>query len=220
MYTYLMPINLTLREQLCAAYDAQAVQRDSADTQPWKICLRAAFLELLQREGGRTLLEIGSGPGRDGLFFQEHGLQVTCTDLSPEMVRLCRAKGLDARVMDAAALDFPAASFDAYYALNSLLHIPNAELPEVLRGMAKLLKPSGIAFIGTYGGRDSEGIWENDWNVPKRFFSFRIDDTMREFLESCFEILSFERIETEGRDDLHFQAFTVRKKEIPKWIYL
>jgi 2-polyprenyl-3-methyl-5-hydroxy-6-metoxy-1,4-benzoquinol methylase len=43
---------------------------------------------------------VGAGPGHDSRYFQEQGLRVLCTDLSPTMVELCKAKGLDARVAD------------------------------------------------------------------------------------------------------------------------
>lgn len=64
-------------------------------------------------------------------------LQVVATDLSPAMVGFCRQKGLDAHVMDFLHLDFPAGSFDAVYALNCLLHVPNADLPECWRRSAR-----------------------------------------------------------------------------------
>ena len=41
------------------------------------------------------MLEIGAGTGIHGLFFQQNELAVVSTDLSAEMVRLCRAKGLE-----------------------------------------------------------------------------------------------------------------------------
>lgn len=125
-------MNRPFRDNLRKAYDRQANQRDAGFIQEWKEQERANFLYLLQKEDKHTLLEIGSGPGRDGRFFQENGIEVVCIDLSPEMIRLCRQKGLTAYVMDMADLTFPANSFDAVYALNSLLHLTKAELPTVL----------------------------------------------------------------------------------------
>ena len=82
------------------SYDRTAEERDQYKIAPWKIEERARFLALLQKEGKRNLLEIGAGTGQHGKFFQDNGLTVVCTDLSPEMVRLCRAKGLAAYTMD------------------------------------------------------------------------------------------------------------------------
>jgi cyclopropane fatty-acyl-phospholipid synthase-like methyltransferase len=78
------------------AYDQKVEERDSKSPDAWKIEERQRFLTLLQAEGKSTLLEIGAGTGIHGKFFQENGLDVICTDLSPEMVQCCRAKGLTA----------------------------------------------------------------------------------------------------------------------------
>ena len=95
------------------AYDQDAEYRNERPLQAWKAAERGRFLEALQREGRTRLLEIGAGPGRDSLFFQQNGVQVTAVDLSPEMVRLCQAKGLQAQVMDFRELDFRPRSFEA-----------------------------------------------------------------------------------------------------------
>src|SRR5215469_10540854 len=98
------------------------------------------------------MLEIGAGTGQDSLFFAGHDLDVIATDISAAMVARCRDKGLDARVMDFSQLDFPAESFDAVYAMNCLLHVPDAELPAVLRSIARVMVPGGLFFLGVYGG--------------------------------------------------------------------
>src|SRR3712207_2904252 len=93
-------------------YDQNVEDRDRSPLAPWKVEERAHFLRMLQQVGKASLLEIGAGTGKDGKFFQDSGLQVVCTDLSPEMVKSCREKGLTAYVMDFLSLDFPDASFD------------------------------------------------------------------------------------------------------------
>ena len=45
--------------------------------------------------------------------LEKHGFEILCTDLSPEMIRACRDKGLTARVMDVTDLRLPPDSFDA-----------------------------------------------------------------------------------------------------------
>src|SRR5690606_6884780 len=108
--------------------------------------------------------------------FHQSGMEVVATDLSPNMVAHCRAKGVDAHVMDFMNLDFPADSFDAVYALNCLLHVPDRDLPAVLREIGTLLRSGGLFFLGVYGGAENfEGPMENDAVVPARFFSWRTD---------------------------------------------
>lgn len=202
------------RKGLRRAYDRKARERDLNAVQPWKAAERLRFLTLLKGEGRHTLLELGAGPGKDGEFFRDQGLDVVCIDLSPEMVALCESKGLAARVMDLSDLDFPRETFDAVYTLNCLLHLPERELPDALGGIRTTLKPGGLFYLGVYGGRDHEGVWEDDPYEPKRFFSFRTDERMQEIVASAFEVHSFRRVALDGRTDgLHFQSLILRKPQ-------
>jgi SAM-dependent methyltransferase len=208
-------VNSQFRDDLRKTYDRQANQRDAGSIQGWKAEERASFLSLLQEEDKHTLLEIGSGPGRDGEFFRKQGLQVTCVDLSPEMIRLCRQKDLTAYVMDMTNLTFPANSFDAVYALNSLLHLTKAELPTVLRQINSLLKPTGLFFMGVYGGDDFEGILKDDPSDQKRFFSYFTDDHLQKVVSQVFDILSFRQIPVQRAGIRHFQSLVTRKSLLP-----
>ncbi|MBE0696623.1 MAG: methyltransferase domain-containing protein [Anaerolineaceae bacterium] len=203
--------NDPLRDSLREAYDKYAQERDASEMEEWKIAPRANFLSILKQEQKKTLLEIGAGPGRDSLFFQEHGLETTCIDLSPAMVALCRQKGLAARVMDMGDLQFPKESFDAVYALNCLLHLPKVEFPKVLRGIHGLLKADGLFFLGVYGGYDYEGVWESDYYTPNRFFSFFADEHLEREVAQVFEILSFERILAAPDNPVYSQLLVLRK---------
>jgi SAM-dependent methyltransferase len=194
------------------AYDRQAGKRDASGIYDWKIKERADFLSMLQNEGKSTLLDIGSGPGRDGLFFQENGLKVTCIDLSPENINFCRGKGLTAYVMDMSNMFFPDNSFDAVYSLNSLLHLSKVELPGVLKDIHYILRPGGLFYLGVYGGNDFEGVRVNDWADPPRFFSFYTDDDLCEVIGEVFDILEFRRILYQDDVDHHFQSLFLKKK--------
>ena len=207
MFDYQQAID-TLRT---AYSSASAKQRNNIEKEDWKIFERQRFLSLLQQEGKTTLLEVGAGTGKDSLFFQENGLRVVCTDLSPAMIALCREKGLEAYVMDFLNLDFPPASFDAIFALNCLLHVPAAALPAVLEKIRGLLRPAGLFFLGVYGGIEQEGINEQDYHVPHRFFSYHSDEFMEEITAPCFDLVSFKVIAWPERT-MHFQAMTLRRK--------
>jgi SAM-dependent methyltransferase len=193
---------------LRAAYDGRAGWRDRQPKQPWKVAERAQFLNRLQDDGCRRLLEIGAGPGQDSVFFAEHGLEVVATDLSPAMVAHCRAKGLDARVMDFMHLDFPAGSFDAVYALNCLLHVPNADLPGVLTVIHGLLCPGGWLYLGVYRGNGDEGPIGQDRHEPARFFSFRTDEQIKRFARQHFTVFDFHVI---AAGQMDFQSLTLRR---------
>lgn len=199
-------------ESLRQSYDLSAAERDKASRGDWRVRERNDFLELLMKEKKSRLLEIGAGPGKDSKFFQDNGLQVIATDLSPRMVELCREKGLEAHVMDFKNLDFAAEQFGAIYAFNSLLHVPKQDLPQVLTVIRELLKPSGLFFMAVYGGQDSEGIYEEDLQRPKRFFSFFTDEKMRATVGRFFDIYDFKIITLPNANDgLHIQRIILRK---------
>lgn len=192
------------------SYNRMVEERDKKEIVSWKMEERQQFLSLLQKENKENLLEIGAGTGVHGKFFQDNGLEVICTDLSPELVKRCQEKGLTAYTMDFLNLDFPDCSFDAVYALNCLLHVPQKDLPKVLKAIQALLKPGGLFYLGVYGGIEREGTWPEDHYEPKRFFSFLSDDQIREIATEFFELIYFKRIPLEGETDIHFQSMVLR----------
>lgn len=199
-----------LPERIKEAYNRHAGERERMEKLDWKLAEREAYLSRMSGEGKRTLLEIGPGPGHDSLYFKEHGLDVRCADTSEEMVKLCRAKGLDAQVMDMARMEYEEGTFDGVYAMNCLLHIPKAGIPQVLEEICRVLAPGGIFFWGVYGGEHSEGIWEKDQYEPKRFFSFYTDEGIREVAEGYFDMVDFHTVPMPN-GGLHFQAMTLRR---------
>jgi SAM-dependent methyltransferase len=200
-----------IRRDLRASYgEAAAQRRDRYEKQAWKLTERAEFLRRLRQENYGRLLEIGAGTGQDSRYFADAGLDVAATDMSPEMVSQCQAKGLAARVMDFSAPAFEPGSFDAVYAMNCLLHVPNSELPSVLTLIRELMRPGGLFFMGVYGGQGTEGPLADDDHVPPRFFSWRTDEQIQVFARQCFEMVDFHVVQ-HGADRNRFQALTLRR---------
>ncbi|HKE64605.1 MAG TPA: class I SAM-dependent methyltransferase [Micromonosporaceae bacterium] len=197
---------------LRAAYDARAAWRDGLTKEPWKLAERSTFRERLAP--GARLLEIGAGTGHDSAYFQAAGLTVVAVDLSAVMVELCRSKGVEAHVMDFLHLNFAPGSFDAVYALNCLLHVPNRDLPAVLAAVRAILRPGGLFFVGVYGGDQSaEGPLRDDEHVPPRFFSWRTDDQWLEFAtRASFDVVDFHPVD--AGDGSRFQSLTLRRPAV------
>lgn len=200
-----------VKADLRAAYDADAPARERMDDTEWKQAERARFLAHLREAGAQNLLEIGAGHGVSGRFFAESGLAVTCTDLSPELVARCRAKGLDARVMDFSRLDFPDGAFDAVFGMNCLLHVPKAELPGVLTGIDRVLAPGGLFYWGQYGGQDFEGVWGADSYEPKRYFSFFTAEAVEAVAKDHFGLLEAAYVPIDGGID-QYQGLVLAKR--------
>jgi SAM-dependent methyltransferase len=203
----------TVIDSLRRAYDRSAAERDAAGLAPWKVAECTAFLALLHAEKKRSLLEIGGGPGHFAAWFRDQGIDVIMTDLSPEMVRLARLKGLNAHVMDFLNLDFPPGTFDAIFALNCLLHVPSTDLPQVLAALHSLLRPGGLFYYGVYGGFSFEGVWPEDKHEPKRYFVFYTDAELQRRVADLFDIVTFQRVVIEGEREGHFQSLILRSKE-------
>lgn len=204
--------NQNLKNELRETYDKYAQERESSEMQDWKIAERTRFLTVLQNEHKHKLLEIGAGTGRDSKFFQDEGFEVTCIDISPAMIELCRQKGLTAHVMDMTKIDMPDNSFDAVYSMNSLLHLTKEEFYKVLLRINALLQTDGIFYLGMYGGYDFEGIWEKDAYSPKRFFSFFTDKHLKEEVSKVFDIFSFNKVVFEPDKQNHFQSLILKKR--------
>jgi SAM-dependent methyltransferase len=196
------------------AYDGGAAWRDGLSKERWKLAERQAFCDRLAP--GARLLEIGAGTGQDSSYFQQERLGVVAVDLSAAMVERCRAKGIEAHVMDFLQLDFPAGSFDAVFAMNCLLHVPNHDLPAVLAVARAVLRPGGLFFVGVYGahgGNESaEGPLDGDQHVPPRFFSWRTDEDLLGFAaDARFDVVDFHPVDT-GRG-YRFQSLTLRRPD-------
>jgi SAM-dependent methyltransferase len=193
------------------AYDRAAKQRAAMEDAPWKQAERERFLVRLRGAGARTLLEIGAGHGVSSRFFQDNGLRVVCTDLSPELVQRSRAAGLHARVMDFRKPDFPDSSFDALFAMNCLLHVPLAELPAVLRSLHAVLRPGGLFYWGQYGGSHFEGNLDSDTYEPRRFFSSLTEDEIKQFASQRFDVIDFKRIGGSRDEPASYHGLILRR---------
>jgi SAM-dependent methyltransferase len=111
--------------------------------------LGQAALDLLNPQPGEHILDIGCGDGTLTLKIKEMGADVVGIDNSLSMVAAARAKGLDARLMDAADLKFGEA-FDAAFSNATLHWVLDKE--RAARAIWFALKLGG-RFAGEMGGR-------------------------------------------------------------------
>lgn len=110
--------------------------------------LGGPVLELLAPRAGERILDLGCGDGPLTARLVAAGCEVVGVDASPEMVAACRARGLDARLMDGEALGF-AAEFDAVFS-NAALHWMR-DGAAVVAGVRRALRAGG-RFVGEFGG--------------------------------------------------------------------
>ena len=110
--------------------------------------LGAPVLELLEPEAGERILDLGCGDGTLTLRLIEAGAEVVGVDSSQAMVDAARARGIDARVADARALEFDG-EFSAVFSNAALhwIHDADAVLESVSRALV-----SGGRFVAEFGG--------------------------------------------------------------------
>ena len=90
----------------------------------------------------RSVLEAGCGPGELAERVQaDLGSEVVAIDVSPRMVELARARGVDARVGDVQELPFADGEFDCAIAAWMLYHVPDVD--RAARELARVLGPGG-----------------------------------------------------------------------------
>ena len=193
-------------------YNQDVERRDALSMRDWSATERARFLEELRLVGAELLLELGAGTGRDALFFQENGLTVKALDLSPEMVKCCREKGVDAEVGNVLELELPANTYDAIYSMNALLHVPKSEFEAVLASVKHVLKPDGLFYLGVHGGEDTEHVWRGeDGDKPPRFFSLHTDEALLNIVKKHFTLIYFRRVATGDTSGWHYQSLVLQK---------
>ncbi len=200
------------KAQLKDYYNKNVVERDAKIKSDWKIDLRNDFLSIIKDRGLKSILEIGAGTGQDSLFFMENGLDVTAVDLSQEHVKRCWDKGIDAHVMDFSDMTFADNSFDVIYAMNCLLHIPNAEMPSVIYELKRVLKLNGMIILCQYGDKQKSNEGFKDYGGRgERFFSFRTVEKFSEFIKDAGLIIEKSGTIELCEDNYNSQYFVVKK---------
>ncbi|MFE2585925.1 SAM-dependent methyltransferase [Streptomyces sp. NPDC059378] len=126
---------------------------DPADTWPLERAeerFTELMIEKLRAKPGDQVLDVGCGMGTPAIrLAHSTGGKVVGVTVSHEQVKRAgiraTAAGLTDRVSfqyaDAAALPFAAGSFDAVWALESIIHMPDRV--QVLREMARVVRPGG-----------------------------------------------------------------------------
>lgn len=106
---------------------------------------------------GARILDFGCGSGRDTKYFRNRGFQVEAVDGSAEFVRIASDyTGINVRRMLFQDLD-EVDRYDGIWACSSILHLPFAELEEVLGKMARALRRRGIVYTSFKYGTEEGG---------------------------------------------------------------
>jgi len=126
------------------SWNSEAYRRHA----PFVPTLGAAVLELLAPRPGERVLDLGCGEGTLTQQIVDRGAIVVGIDSSQDMIDAARARGLDARLVNAEALTFED-EFDAVFSNAALHWIRNQDA--LLAGVARALRRGG-RFVAEFGG--------------------------------------------------------------------
>ena len=150
-------------------------------------------IELLEREPGIRLLDVGCGPGYTAQVYLDNGYEVSGVDLMPNMVEKAKGRGIKAHIGDMRKLTsiFHNKKFDAIVSVSALQWIKRQEeLAEVAKGMHSLLEEGGRIVIQFYP-RSSEELMDVAKIFKKNGFSGKIviDDEDNARKRICFIVM-------------------------------
>lgn len=181
-----------LENLVATYYDQEGAAREAMPLGDVRLAARDRFLALLSAERRTTVLEVGSGPGRDAVAVARAGFDITAVDRSPGHVRLATAAGVRAVVASVLALPFAPATFDAGWTMSTLVHVPDERWDVAVASLVGAVRPGAPLVIGLWGGIDDEGWQEPRGDLPTRFFSRRSHDRAHAMLARHATVESFE----------------------------
>lgn len=130
-----------------ARYDGLAEWYDrDFDPDPLAGAAHQGVLRILG-EGLGTLLDVGCGTGARAAALAVRGWEVTGVDVSEDMLRRARDRGVHVLRADAAALPFEDATFDAVVSMWT--HTDVEDFAAVVKEVARVLRQSGpFVYVG------------------------------------------------------------------------
>jgi ubiquinone/menaquinone biosynthesis C-methylase UbiE len=122
------------------------------ESDPYLMALLQLFAELVGR--GRTVADVGCGPGRVTAALRDLGLEPFGIDLSPGMIAVARREfpDLSFSVGSMTQLPLADASVDGVLLWYSTIHVPDAELPAAFGHVRRVLRPGGTVLLGFHSG--------------------------------------------------------------------
>jgi demethylmenaquinone methyltransferase / 2-methoxy-6-polyprenyl-1,4-benzoquinol methylase len=155
----------------------------------------------LDLQPGDRVLEVGSGRGHLVQHLRADGIDAVGVDVNPMAVEHGVTDHL--HVMDATALEFPDAHFDALVSMHMIEHVPDLDV--ALGEMARVVRPGGSLLL-VYPAEPIQGMWAiptslilhgTPWRardvhchkITPRRLSSRLEHLPLQIVDDCFQLL-------------------------------
>lgn len=199
-----------LDDDLIAYYDAEAASGRRSGHGEVRGHLYEAFSSKVRVEGRLTVVDVGAGPGVDTALWRRDRFDVVGVDLACANVRAMHDRGLIGVTGSLYHLPFRSGSFDAVWTMNTFVHVPGVRLAEALGELVRVAKPGAPLGIGTWGGKDYEGVLEFGDLRPYRFFALRLREDWYDSLSRHGQIEEFVTFEPTSTDPWEYQFGVLR----------
>jgi SAM-dependent methyltransferase len=158
----------TSYDTVAAGYAEQI--RDALDGLPYLRAALALFADSVRSGGGGPVADVGCGPGHVTAHLRGLGVDAFGIDVSPGMIATARADhpGLRFEVGSMTALGLADGSLAGALAFWSLIHVPDDEVPAVLSGFRRALRPDAPLLVGFHVGDGSRLKTEGYGGHPMR----------------------------------------------------
>jgi ubiquinone/menaquinone biosynthesis C-methylase UbiE len=190
-------------QQTIDTYNKMAKEYDDETIDFWNLFPRT-FLNKFIELSGQKIIDVGSGPGRDGLLIQQAGKEVICVDASEAMVNLSSERGLKSVVADFDSLPFENGTFDAVWSYTALLHTPKKSIDTSLKEISRVLKPAGIFALGLIEGSTEEYRESSGVDMPRWFSFYQKEEVVDLCKKHGFELVYFEIFKPGSKNYLNF----------------
>jgi SAM-dependent methyltransferase len=140
--------------------------------------LRAAltlFADSVRAAGDGPVADIGCGPGHVTAYLNELGLDAFGVDLSPAMIAVARRDHPHLRfaVGSMTNLSLQAAALAGLLAWQSLIHVPDEEVPTVFEHFHRALRRDGLLQLLFHTGDRSKLMTEGYGGHPMKVYVHR-----------------------------------------------
>ena len=164
---------------------------------------------MMALKGSKTVLEAGVGTGRYSVPLKKEGFEMTGIDISVEMMRLARSKGLERLILaDLHRMPFEDSAFDSSLIIHVLQLIPDPAL--ALRELARVSSDRVVAVLPEHGrlhGRSNRESFRRRYSEIAAELGYDIKPRVR-FWENTEKVL-----ELAPPDEMSFVEEPVDERE-------
>lgn len=165
----------------------------------------------------KKILDLGAGTGMlSEEMMDRHKLNVEAIDISREMVSIAKKQYPKLKIlkMDLRKLNFRPSSFDGVFANYSLIHIPEKDVPDTLRGVGKVLKRGGYLYLALQepvSKMDRDGYYPLVYaKKVKMFINLFTEKEIEKYLKATgFHIIWKDRRQPDKKFEFPFNKFFV-----------